>query len=122
EDEDWDEEEQDGFQFTEDEINILQGMAPLATVSPPAHHSFSIADTELEFKSELVDEQPPQSLDIMSDSYDIMGIRRRSNTAQRLEKLRKERKSQYKTKVVTWKCPTQSVSVKQAGNQMQIRR
>lgn len=47
----------------------------------------------------------------MSDAYDLMGTRRRSNTAQRLEKLRKERKTQSKTKVITWRSPTKLVEV-----------
>lgn len=50
------------------------------------------------------DDQPPQSLDIMSESYG-MGIRRRSNTAQRLEKLEKETKNLSKTKVIKWNGP-----------------
>ena len=77
-------------------------------------------DSELEYKSELLDE-PGQSFDIMSDSYD-MGIRRRSNTAQRLEKLRKERKFQAKTKVNTWKSHTQIVSAVEKGNITEFKR
>ncbi len=46
----------------------------------------------------------------MSESFEV-GMRRRSNTAQRLEKLKKERKYQSKTRVVTWKSPTKVVSV-----------
>ena len=42
-----------------------------------------------------------QSVDITS-SWDF-GIRRRSNTAQRLERLRKERQNQIKCKNVQWK-------------------
>ncbi|CAL8405796.1 unnamed protein product [Arctogadus glacialis] len=42
-----------------------------------------------------------QSMDITS-SWDF-GIRRRSNTAQRLERLRKERQNQIKCKTVQWK-------------------
>lgn len=68
-------------------------------------------DTDPVLKSELADDQPSQSFDIMTDSYDMMGTRRRSNTAQRLEKLRKERKFQSKTKVITWKSPTKIVEI-----------
>lgn len=42
-----------------------------------------------------------QSVDITS-SWDF-GIRRRSNTAQRLERLRKERQNQIKCKNIQWK-------------------
>uniref|UniRef100_A0AAR2J3L9 Target of rapamycin complex 2 subunit MAPKAP1 n=1 Tax=Pygocentrus nattereri TaxID=42514 RepID=A0AAR2J3L9_PYGNA len=50
-----------------------------------------------------------QSMDITS-SWDF-GIRRRSNTAQRLERLRKERQNQIKCKNVQWKERTSSQSV-----------
>lgn len=69
-----------------------------------------------------MEDNPLQSFDIMSDSYDIMGIRRRSNTAQRLEKLRKERKFQAKTKVITWKSPTKVVQVSDDGHVNVIKR
>jgi hypothetical protein len=38
----------------------------------------------------------------MSD-MELIGVRRRSNTAQRLERLKKERKSQSKVRVIPWK-------------------
>ncbi|KAK3509433.1 hypothetical protein QTP70_035084 [Hemibagrus guttatus] len=49
-----------------------------------------------------------QSMDITS-SWDF-GIRRRSNTAQRLERLRKERQNQIKCKNIPWKERTSSQS------------
>ncbi|XP_076844450.1 target of rapamycin complex 2 subunit MAPKAP1 isoform X6 [Brachyhypopomus gauderio] len=49
-----------------------------------------------------------QSMDITS-SWDF-GIRRRSNTAQRLERLRKERQNQIKCKNIQWKERTTSQS------------
>ena len=76
----------------------------------------------MDYKSELVEDNPLQSFDIMSDSYDIIGIRRRSNTAQRLEKLRKERKVHSKTKVITWKSPTKIVTVTEDGNVSKLKR
>uniref|UniRef100_A0A3B3ZRC7 Target of rapamycin complex 2 subunit MAPKAP1 n=1 Tax=Periophthalmus magnuspinnatus TaxID=409849 RepID=A0A3B3ZRC7_9GOBI len=55
-----------------------------------------------------------QSMDITS-SWDF-GIRRRSNTAQRLERLRKERQNQIKCKNVQWKERTSSQSVEDLGS------
>ncbi|KAK5606036.1 Target of rapamycin complex 2 subunit mapkap1, partial [Crenichthys baileyi] len=55
-----------------------------------------------------------QSMDITS-SWDF-GIRRRSNTAQRLERLRKERQNQIKCKNVQWKERTTSHSVEDLGS------
>ncbi|XP_077161555.1 target of rapamycin complex 2 subunit MAPKAP1 isoform X1 [Paroedura picta] len=52
-----------------------------------------------------------QSVDITS-SWDF-GIRRRSNTAQRLERLRKERQNQIKCKNVQWKEKNTSYSVEE---------
>uniref|UniRef100_A0A3Q2UKL9 Target of rapamycin complex 2 subunit MAPKAP1 n=1 Tax=Fundulus heteroclitus TaxID=8078 RepID=A0A3Q2UKL9_FUNHE len=55
-----------------------------------------------------------QSMDITS-SWDF-GIRRRSNTAQRLERLRKERQNQIKCKNVQWKERTTSHSAEDLGS------
>ncbi|XP_061732858.1 target of rapamycin complex 2 subunit MAPKAP1 isoform X2 [Nerophis ophidion] len=55
-----------------------------------------------------------QSMDITS-SWDF-GIRRRSNTAQRLERLRKERQNQIKCKNVQWKERSSSQSVEDLGS------
>lgn len=55
-----------------------------------------------------------QSMDITS-SWDF-GIRRRSNTAQRLERLRKERQNQIKCKNIQWKERTSSQSVDDLGS------
>ncbi|CAG2109000.1 unnamed protein product [Medioppia subpectinata] len=55
---------------------------------------------ELETKSEL--SEAAQSYDIMSD-MELIGVRRRSNTAQRLERLKKEKKSQAKVRTIPWK-------------------
>uniref|UniRef100_A0AAY4EC08 Target of rapamycin complex 2 subunit MAPKAP1 n=1 Tax=Denticeps clupeoides TaxID=299321 RepID=A0AAY4EC08_9TELE len=55
-----------------------------------------------------------QSVDITS-SWDF-GIRRRSNTAQRLERLRKERQNQIKCKNVQWKERATSQSVEDLGS------
>ncbi|MBN3279879.1 SIN1 protein, partial [Polyodon spathula] len=54
-----------------------------------------------------------QSVDITS-SWDF-GIRRRSNTAQRLERLRKERQNQIKCKNIQWKERNTSQSVEDMG-------
>ncbi|MGH0178611.1 UNVERIFIED_CONTAM: hypothetical protein FKN15_078013 [Acipenser sinensis] len=54
-----------------------------------------------------------QSVDITS-SWDF-GIRRRSNTAQRLERLRKERQNQIKCKNIQWKERNTSQSVEDLG-------
>lgn len=67
------------------------------------------------------DDQPPQSLDIMSESYG-MGIRRRSNTAQRLEKLEKETKNLSKTKVIKWDCPKMIVVKNDNDDVIQFKR
>ncbi|KAL4609371.1 target of rapamycin complex 2 subunit MAPKAP1 [Arapaima gigas] len=55
-----------------------------------------------------------QSVDITS-SWDF-GIRRRSNTAQRLERLRKERQNQIKCKNIQWKERNPSQSVEDLGS------
>uniref|UniRef100_H2MDF7 MAPK associated protein 1 n=1 Tax=Oryzias latipes TaxID=8090 RepID=H2MDF7_ORYLA len=55
-----------------------------------------------------------QSMDITS-SWDF-GIRRRSNTAQRLERLRKERQNQIKCKNIQWKERASSHSVDDLGS------
>ncbi|XP_013789435.1 target of rapamycin complex 2 subunit MAPKAP1-like [Limulus polyphemus] len=47
-----------------------------------------------------------QSCDIVSDMEFIGAHRRRSNTAQRLERLKKEKKNNAKVKNITWRCPT----------------
>lgn len=51
-----------------------------------------------------------QSFDIMSDFELIGAHRRRSNTAQRLEKLNREKKNQAKVKVITWKKNPQTLT------------
>uniref|UniRef100_A0A674P9A5 Target of rapamycin complex 2 subunit MAPKAP1 n=1 Tax=Takifugu rubripes TaxID=31033 RepID=A0A674P9A5_TAKRU len=55
-----------------------------------------------------------QSMDITS-SWDF-GIRRRSNTAQRLERLRKERQNQIRCKNIQWKDRSSSQSVEDFGS------
>uniref|UniRef100_A0A3B3SMI2 Target of rapamycin complex 2 subunit MAPKAP1 n=1 Tax=Paramormyrops kingsleyae TaxID=1676925 RepID=A0A3B3SMI2_9TELE len=55
-----------------------------------------------------------QSVDITS-SWDF-GIRRRSNTAQRLERLRKERQNQIKCKNIQWKERSSSQSAEDLGS------
>ncbi|XP_031433111.1 target of rapamycin complex 2 subunit MAPKAP1 isoform X1 [Clupea harengus] len=55
-----------------------------------------------------------QSMDITS-SWDF-GIRRRSNTAQRLERLRKERQNQIKCKNIQWKERSSSQSAEDLGS------
>lgn len=86
-------------------------LKPKRNAFPSKEDCQLFTDTDPVLKSELADDQPSQSFDIMTDSYDMMGTRRRSNTAQRLEKLRKERKFQSKTKVITWKSPTKIVEI-----------
>lgn len=64
----------------------------------------------IETKSEL---EGAQSFDIVSN-MDIFGShRRRSNTAQRLERLRIEKKSKAKVKVVQWKDSNESQSIRE---------
>lgn len=46
----------------------------------------------------------------MSDFELIGAHRRRSNTAQRLEKLNREKKNQAKVKVITWKKNPQTLT------------
>jgi hypothetical protein len=61
---------------------------------------FAHAGLYIDSKSEL---EAAQSFDIVSD-MDMMGAhRRRSNTAQRLDRLKKERRNQAKIKVIHWK-------------------
>lgn len=61
---------------------------------------FAHAGLYIESKSDL---EAAQSFDIVSD-MDMMGAhRRRSNTAQRLDRLKKERRNQAKIKVIHWK-------------------
>uniref|UniRef100_A0A669BHT9 Target of rapamycin complex 2 subunit MAPKAP1 n=1 Tax=Oreochromis niloticus TaxID=8128 RepID=A0A669BHT9_ORENI len=67
--------------------------------------------------SSVTDSHPcdlSQSMDITS-SWDF-GIRRRSNTAQRLERLRKERQNQIKCKNIQWKERASSQSVEDLGS------
>lgn len=54
---------------------------------------------EVEAKSDL---DASQSYDIVSEMEMIGAHRRRSNTAQRLEKLKQEKKIQSKVKVIQW--------------------
>lgn len=62
----------------------------------------------IETKSEL---ENAQSFDIVSN-MDVFGShRRRSNTAQRLEKLRLEKKNKAKVKVVQWKDAGENLSI-----------
>uniref|UniRef100_A0A8C5H1N4 Target of rapamycin complex 2 subunit MAPKAP1 n=1 Tax=Gouania willdenowi TaxID=441366 RepID=A0A8C5H1N4_GOUWI len=60
-----------------------------------------------------------QSMDITS-SWDF-GIRRRSNTAQRLERLRKERQNQIKCKNIQWKERSSSQSAEDLGSMFEKR-
>uniref|UniRef100_A0A6G1S8I1 Target of rapamycin complex 2 subunit MAPKAP1 n=1 Tax=Aceria tosichella TaxID=561515 RepID=A0A6G1S8I1_9ACAR len=75
--------------------------------------SESRLDTEaydLNYESELFEsEQGGQSYDIASD-LEYMSHRRRSNTAQRLDRLKKDKINQSKTRTIVWRCnsPTSS--------------
>lgn len=72
-------------------------------------------------KSELEVEDNSLPSNDLTGHFD-MGIRRRSNTAQRLEKMRQEKKVQSKTKNINWKSPTQIASVSQEGNTIKYKR
>lgn len=54
-----------------------------------------------------------QSYDIASD-LDYICHRRRSNTAQRLDRLKKEKINQSKTLTIMWRCPSPSHSLEQS--------
>lgn len=65
---------------------------------------------DLNYESELFEsEQGGQSYDIASD-LEYMSHRRRSNTAQRLDRLKKDKDNQSKTRTIVWRCnsPTSS--------------
>ena len=70
------------------------------------HHIFaripSLAAVAYE-GSESDDLEPGPSPDITGDMDFMGGHRRRSNTAQRLDRLKKERRNQAKIKVIHWK-------------------
>lgn len=64
---------------------------------------------DLDYESELFESEQGQSYDIASD-LDYICHRRRSNTAQRLDRLKKEKINQSRTKTIVWRCdsPTSS--------------
>lgn len=66
---------------------------------------------DLYYESELFESEQGQSYDIASD-LDYICHRRRSNTAQRLDRLKKEKINQSRTKTIVWRCnsPTSSQS------------
>lgn len=57
---------------------------------------------DLNYESDLLDSEQAHSYDIISD-MDYICQRRRSNTAQRLDRLRKEKINQSKTKTIIWR-------------------
>lgn len=65
----------------------------------------------MDYESELFESEQGQSYDIASD-LDYICHRRRSNTAQRLDRLKKEKINQSRTKTIVWRCnsPTSSQS------------
>lgn len=58
---------------------------------------------DLDYESELFESEQGQSYDIASD-LDYICHRRRSNTAQRLDRLKKEKINQSRTKTIVWRC------------------
>lgn len=66
---------------------------------------------DLNYESELFESEQGQSYDIASD-LDYICHRRRSNTAQRLDRLKKDKINQSKTRTIVWRCnsPTSSHS------------
>ncbi|XP_005987375.1 target of rapamycin complex 2 subunit MAPKAP1 isoform X2 [Latimeria chalumnae] len=74
----------------------------------------SVSDTQGDSATESQGYVYSQSVDITS-SWDF-GIRRRSNTAQRLERLRKERQNQIKCKNVQWKERNVTQSAEELGS------
>lgn len=66
---------------------------------------------DLNYESELFESEQGQSYDIASD-LDYICHRRRSNTAQRLDRLKKDKINQSKTRTIVWRCssPTNSQS------------
>jgi hypothetical protein len=82
---------------------VVLFIIPIALLIPTNHHTFRLTPdsaSEIETKSEL---EAAQSYDIVSNIEMIGAHRRRSNTAQRLERLRLEKKNQSKVKVIQWK-------------------
>lgn len=59
-----------------------------------------------------------QSYDIASD-LDYICHRRRSNTAQRLDRLKKEKMNQSKTTTIVWRCPSPSIAQNVASSAQQ---
>jgi len=66
---------------------------------------------DLNYESDLFESEQGQSYDIASD-LDYISHRRRSNTAQRLDRLKQEKINQSRTKTIVWRCnsPTGSQS------------
>lgn len=66
---------------------------------------------DLNYESELFESEQGQSYDIATD-LDYISHRRRSNTAQRLDRLKKDKINQSKTRTIVWRCnsPTNSQS------------
>lgn len=66
---------------------------------------------DLNYESELFESEQGQSYDIASD-LDYICHRRRSNTAQRLDRLKKDKINQSRTRTIVWRCnsPTSSHS------------
>lgn len=66
---------------------------------------------DLNYESELFESEQGQSYDIASD-LEYYSHRRRSNTAQRLDRLKKDKINQSKTRTIVWRCnsPTGSNS------------
>lgn len=80
------------------------GMCELAMLNEPRGDTASEQDPGLAVNDEGPTEMG-QSYDIVSDMELIGAHRRRSNTAQRLERLKKERRQQAKLRHVVWRDP-----------------
>uniref|UniRef100_T1J7R6 Target of rapamycin complex 2 subunit MAPKAP1 n=1 Tax=Strigamia maritima TaxID=126957 RepID=T1J7R6_STRMM len=79
------------------------------THQPSLHPSWTFDSSDSGLESDTT--ELSQSYDIASDMD--YALRRRSNTAQRLDKLKKERKSQAKIKNIQWRSPDSFLSVEE---------
>lgn len=64
---------------------------------------------DLNYESELFESEQGQSYDIASD-LDYICHRRRSNTAQRLDRLKKDKINQSRTRTIVWRCNSPTTS------------
>lgn len=70
---------------------------------------------DLNYESELFESEQGQSYDIASD-LEYICHRRRSNTAQRLDRLKKDKINQSKTRTIVWRCNSPTSSHKEESS------